>query len=42
MPPIAAVHESVPGTQRTKAADVTMSVVRGRPEVALPGRQDRY
>jgi hypothetical protein len=30
------------GTQRTNAADVTMSVVRGRPEVALPGRQDRY
>ena len=26
------------GTQRTNAADVTMSVVRGRPEVALPGR----
>ena len=30
------------GTQRTNAADVTMSVVRGRPEVALPGRQDRF
>jgi hypothetical protein len=29
------------GTKRTNPADVMMSVVRGRPEVALQGRQVR-
>jgi hypothetical protein len=30
------------GTKRTNSADVTMSVVRGRPEVAFPDRQGRF
>jgi hypothetical protein len=42
MPPIAAVRESVPGTNRTNRGGLTMSVVRGTPEAALRGLQDRF
>ena len=39
----AAVHESgCGGTKRTKRAGLTMSAVRGRPEVAFRGREDRF
>jgi hypothetical protein len=30
------------GTNRTNRAGLTMSVDRGRPEVAFRGRQDRF
>jgi hypothetical protein len=33
---------STHGTKRTNRAGLLMSVVRGRPEVAFRGRQDRF
>ena len=30
------------GTEQTNRAGLAMSVVRGRPEVAFQGRQDRF
>jgi hypothetical protein len=39
---IVAVHESLVGTKRTNWAGLTMSVHRGRPEVAFRDRQDRF
>jgi len=39
---IAALHESGKALNGTNRAGLLMSVVRGRPEVALRGRQDRF
>jgi hypothetical protein len=38
---IAAVHESVHGTNRTNGADLIMSVDRGRPEVPAYNQECR-
>jgi len=34
--------KDVNGTEQTNRAGLAMSVVRGRPEVAFQGRQDRF
>jgi hypothetical protein len=36
------VHESGSGTFRTCRGGLTMSVIRGGPEVAVQGREDRF
>ena len=38
----AAVHESSCGTNQTNRPGLTMSVHRGRPEVAVQGHEDRF